>query len=184
MTQLLQIDSELSISSRTATVTDIKKIVALVESAYRGERSRQGWTTEADFLHGQRTDTEEVTELMEKPFSVFCLLESAERLIASVQLEQHGEQAKLGMFAVSPELQGRGLGKILLMEAETFAKQSWGCSEMVMLVITIREELIAWYQRRGYRRSGEFLPFPYGQPRYGVPQRDDLMLESLVKKLV
>jgi ribosomal protein S18 acetylase RimI-like enzyme len=88
------------------------------------------------------------------------------------------------MFAVSPALQGAGLGKTIIAEAERRAREAWDVTEMHMTVISVREDLIAWYERRGYRRTGEMSPFPYGDERFGIPQRDDLQFELLVKPLV
>jgi ribosomal protein S18 acetylase RimI-like enzyme len=86
------------------------------------------------------------------------------------------------MFAVAPDEQGSGLGKQLLAEAERVARDEWHCRAMRMTVIVQREELIAWYERRGYRRTGEYQPFPYGDERFGVPRRDDLRFEVLLKE--
>ncbi|CAM5420690.1 N-acetyltransferase OS=Streptomyces microflavus OX=1919 GN=Smic_03150 PE=4 SV=1 [Streptomyces microflavus] len=87
------------------------------------------------------------------------------------------------MFAVRPGAQGGGLGKVIIAEAERTARESWGVTEMQMTVISAREELIAWYERRGYRRTGRLTPFPYGDERFGIPQRDDLAFELLVKTI-
>jgi GNAT superfamily N-acetyltransferase len=87
------------------------------------------------------------------------------------------------MFAVSPALQGAGLGKVIIAEAERLARETWDAEEMHMTVISVREDLIAWYERRGYRRTGEMTPFPYGDERFGLPQRDDLQFELLTKPL-
>lgn len=87
------------------------------------------------------------------------------------------------MFAVRPELQGGGLGKVIIAEAERTAQETWGAREMRMTVIRQRSELIAWYERRGYRRTGQLTPFPYGDERFGIPQRADLEFELLVKPL-
>jgi ribosomal protein S18 acetylase RimI-like enzyme len=87
------------------------------------------------------------------------------------------------MFAVSPALQGGGLGKLIIAEAERQAREAWGVKEMHMTVISVREDLIAWYERRGYRRTGRMTPFPYGDERFGIPLRDDLRFELLVKAL-
>jgi len=87
------------------------------------------------------------------------------------------------MFAVRPTLQGGGLGKAVLAEAERLVVERWGVSEMHMTVISVREELIEWYERRGYRRTGKMSPFPYGDERFGLPKRDGLEFELLVKVL-
>ena len=88
-----------------------------------------------------------------------------------------------GMFSVRPDLQGGGVGKAVLAEAERIAREEWGLPAMRMTVIDVRDELIAWYERRGYRRTGIRKPFPYGDPRYGIPRRDDLRFEVLDKAL-
>ncbi|MEU0225427.1 GNAT family N-acetyltransferase [Streptomyces sp. NPDC006284] len=169
---------------RDATDADVDAIVALVESAYRGESSRAGWTTEADILQGQRTDPEGVLEVVKSPDSRLLTVERDGVLVACCQLEHRGAHAYFGMFAVSPVLQGGGLGKTIIAEAERRARETWGVTEMHMTVISVREDLIAWYERRGYRRTGETTPFPYGDERFGIPQRDDLRFELLVKSLV
>ncbi|MFG2882662.1 GNAT family N-acetyltransferase [Streptomyces sp. NPDC048297] len=169
---------------RDATDADVDALVALVESAYRGDSSRAGWTTEADIIEGQRTDREGVLEVVKSPDSRLLTVEQDGRIVACCQLEHRGDHAYFGMFAVSPALQGAGLGKTVLAEAERQAGQTWGVTEMHMTVISVRDDLIAWYERRGYGRTGKMTPFPYGDERAGVPQRDDLQFELLVKPLV
>ncbi|GHD86242.1 GNAT family N-acetyltransferase [Streptomyces naganishii] len=168
---------------RDATDADVDTLVALIESAYRGDSSRAGWTTEADILQGQRTDPEGVLEVVESPDSRLLTVEQDGRVVACCQLEHRGAYAYFGMFAVSPALQGAGLGKAVIAEAERLARETWGATEMHMTVISVREDLIAWYERRGYRRTGRTTPFPYGDERFGIPQRDDLEFELLVKEL-
>ncbi len=118
------------------------------------------------------------------PGSRLLLVERDGEAVACRQLEHRGEAAYFGMFAVRPELQGAGLGKRIIAEAERRVRELWDVREMHMTVISVREELIAWYERRGYRRTGRTTPFPYGDERFGVPQRDDLEFELLVKPLV
>jgi len=154
----------------------------LVESAYRGEVSRAGWTTEADFLDGQRIDTAGVAADIGKTGSVIVLAEQDGQLLACCHLEKNGEACYFGMFSVAPHLQGGGIGKQLMQEAERVALV-WQCAAMEMTVIDIREELIAFYQRRGYARTGIKKPFPYGDARFGLPLRDDLRFEVLRKAL-
>ncbi|MGW5231200.1 GNAT family N-acetyltransferase [Streptomyces nodosus] len=168
---------------RDATDADAEALVALIESAYRGESSRAGWTTEAHLLEGQRTDPEGVLEVVKSPDSRLLTVERDGTIVACCQLEHRGEHAYFGMFAVSPALQGAGLGKAVIAEAERMARRTWGVSEMHMTVISVRDDLIAWYERRGYRRTGRMTPFPYGDERFGIPQRDDLQFELLVKPL-
>lgn len=168
---------------RDATDADVPALVTLIESAYRGDSSRAGWTTEADILDGQRTDPDGVRQVVEAPGSRLLVVERDGEPIACCQLEHRGEAAYFGMFAVRPELQGGGLGKVIIAEAERTVRESWGATEMHMTVISVREELIAWYERRGYRRTGKLTPFPYGDEHFGIPQRDDLAFELLIKDL-
>ncbi|MEU3032603.1 GNAT family N-acetyltransferase [Streptomyces incarnatus] len=168
---------------RDATDADVDALVVLIESAYRGDASRAGWTTEADILEGQRTDPEGVLEVIKSADSRLLTVERDGRVVACCQLEHRGDHAYFGMFAVSPTLQGEGLGKTVIAEAERQARAAWGISEMHMTVISVRDDLIAWYERRGYRRTGQMSPFPYGDERFGIPQRADLQFELLVKKL-
>lgn len=168
---------------RDATEADVDALVALIESAYRGDSSRVGWTTEADILQGQRTDPEGVRDVVKSPDSRLLTVERDGVVVACCQLEHRGDHAYFGMFAVSPALQGGGLGKVIITEAERYARESWAATEMHMTVISVRDDLIAWYERRGYRRTGKMTPFPYGDERFGIPQRDDLRFELLVKPL-
>ncbi|MFF7714256.1 GNAT family N-acetyltransferase [Streptomyces sp. NPDC007988] len=171
------------LSYRDATASDVPALVELIESAYRGDSSRTGWTTEADILDGQRTDPEGVRQVIGASGSRLLVVERDGELVACCQLEHRGDAAYFGMFAVRPGLQGGGLGRLVIAEAERLVGEAWGVSEMHMTVISVREELIAWYERRGYRRTGRMTPFPYGDERFGVPRRADLQFELLVKHL-
>ncbi|WP_326806539.1 MULTISPECIES: GNAT family N-acetyltransferase [unclassified Streptomyces] len=172
-----------SLTFRTAAEADIPTLTALVESAYRGEASRAGWTTEADLLDGQRTDPDGVGAVVRDPKSIMLVVERDGEVVACCQLEHRGVDAYFGMFAVDPGLQGGGLGRAVLAEAERTVRAEWGAERMQMQVIQQREELIAWYERRGYTRTGQLSPFPYGDERFGIPQRSDLAFELLVKPL-
>ncbi|GGY55085.1 MULTISPECIES: GNAT family N-acetyltransferase [Streptomyces] len=171
------------LSYRDATEADVEALVPLIESAYRGDSSRAGWTTEADILQGRRTDSEGVRTVITSPGSRLLTVERDGVLVACCQLEHRGDAAYFGMFAVSPALQGAGLGKQIIAEAERIVRAEWGVTEMHMTVISVRDELIAFYERRGYRRTGRMTPFPYGDERFGLPQRDDLEFELLIKEL-
>ena len=168
---------------RRATHADIDAIVALVQSAYRGEASKRGWTTEADLLDGRRIDATGVAELLGRADARILLVEADHELLACAQLERQGDSGYFGMFSVRPVLQGGGIGRATLAEAERIVRDEWGCATMRMTVISVRDELIAWYERRGYRRTGEYSPFPYGDERFGIPRRDDLRFELLTKPL-
>ncbi|HSR64005.1 MAG TPA: GNAT family N-acetyltransferase [Xanthomonadaceae bacterium] len=170
---------------RAACEDDIPAIVALVESAYRGDASRAGWTTEADLLDGRRTGADDVGACIRRPGSVILLAERAcdhgLELLACAHVAGEDRAGYFGMFSVRPTLQGAGIGKALLAEAERLARDAWKLPAMRMTVIDVREELIAFYERRGYRRTGITRPFPYGDERFGLPKRQDLRFEVLEK---
>lgn len=168
---------------RPATLADIDALVVLVTSAYRGDVSKQGWTTEADMLDGQRIDPEVLRKDIERERSRIVIAEREAQLLACVHVAEDDGAGYLGMFSVKPDLQGGGVGKLLLAEAERIARDEWRLPAMRMTVIDIRDELIAFYERRGYRRTGITKPFPYGDERYGTPKRDDLRFEVLEKSL-
>jgi len=167
---------------RPAIMADVERIVALVNSAYRGESSRAGWTTEADLLAGQRTDAEEVISLISSADSIILLCLNGEEMIGSVHL-QHGKHvAYLGMLVIQPLMQGQGIGKQFMQAAEAAAIKMWSVDKMLMYVITLRHELIAFYQRRGYRRTGKIKDFPQ-DVRFGIPKVPGLEIELMEKTL-
>lgn len=172
-----------ALSFRAATPADIDALVSLVESAYRGEGSKQGWTTEADILGGRRTGADDVGACIERAGSRVLVAEHAGELLACAHIAIEDGAGYFGMFSVSPKLQGGGIGKLLLAEAERVVREEWHLPTMRMTVIDIRDELIAFYERRGYVRTGIRKPFPYGDARFGEPKRDDLRFEVLEKPL-
>ena len=192
----------LALQFRHATHADIDAVVALVESAYRGDPSRAGWTTEADLLDGRRTDADDIAACIERDRSQILLGEqtitgepgrppghasdsaqAVAQLVACAHVAMEDGAGYFGMFSVRPALQGSGIGKAMLAEAERIARDDWQLPTMRMTVIDLRDELIAFYQRRGYRRTGILKPFPYGDDRFGRPKRDDLRFEVLEKVL-
>jgi ribosomal protein S18 acetylase RimI-like enzyme len=171
------------LSFRAATLADIDDLVVLVTSAYRGDISKQGWTTEADMLDGQRIDPDVLRKDIERERSRIVIAERDAQLLGCAHVAEEDAAGYFGMFSVKPDLQGGGVGKRLLAEAERIARDEWNLPAMRMTVIDIRDELIAFYERRGYRRTGINKPFPYGDERYGIPKRDDLRFEILHKDL-
>jgi GNAT superfamily N-acetyltransferase len=174
----------MTLAFRIAQESDAPGVVALVESAYRGESSRAGWTTEADLLDGQRTDAEAILEIVRDENGILLIAEDEGRLVGCCQVEQRaGDVAYFGMFSIQPGQQGQGLGRLVLTHAEQLARENWSSLTMVMTVLMQRGDLISWYERRGYRRTGKTSPFPYGNARFGIPRRDDLAFVELAKEL-
>ena len=168
---------------RPATDADVPAVVALVHSAYRGDASRVGWTTEADLLDGQRTDADDVRSCIARPRSIVLLAERDAALAACAHVADEDGAGYFGMFAVAPGLQGSGIGSRVLAEAEHMVRDEWQLPAIRMTVIDVRDELIAFYERRGYTRTGIKKPFPYGDERFGLPKRTDLRFEVLEKRL-
>lgn len=155
-----------------AELKDVSELNALVNSAYRGESSKQGWTTEADLLDGIRIDDERLTELIQKGDSVILkYTDSSNKIIGCVHLENKHDRMYLGMLTVSPMLQARGIGKELMQAAETHARKH-SCNSVYMSVITARPELLAWYEKHGYKNTGIKKQFPSEDPRFGLPKKE------------
>lgn len=165
---------------RCALISESASIAALANAAYRGESSRQGWTTEADLLDGLRTTAADVQHLIESEFSTILVCINNGVIVASICLEQDGDAAHVGMFVVNPVVQRLGIGKQLLTYAEGYARQHWFVRKFLMHVITLRHELIAFYERRGYRRTGILENFPVN-PEMWQPRLTGLQLEMLQK---
>ncbi len=167
---------------RTAWAADVDAVVALVHAAYRGEPSRAGWTTEADLLDGGRTDAAMVAAILADAASELLVVDDPPGLLACCHLQRRGRAAYLGMFAVRPDRQGGGVGAAVMAAAEEWAL-AWGADRMELTVLNHRPELQAWYERCGYVLTGHLEPFPYGDERFGVPRRDDLVLQQMIKPL-
>jgi GNAT superfamily N-acetyltransferase len=151
---------------RTATLADVLRLRALVERAYRGESARFGWTHEADLLDDERTSNASLAHTIADPGSRIIMAEADGALIGTVTVSDLGmtdagtTRAYLGMLCVDPALQAAGLGRALIAQAETVARDVFGAQVMEMTVIDRRADLIAWYQRRGYVLSAQTRPFP------------------------
>lgn len=174
------------LEQRIAQVSDTPVICALVNAAYRGETSRAGWTTEADLLTGVRTSERTIQALIESDDTCILLGEEAGGVVAAcICLERHAASAEtvhLGMIAVSPLLQNRGYGKTMILAAEKLAEAQWQVQRSEMMVISLRQELIAFYQRLGYQSTGETIPFPH-QPDMWQAQVENMQLIVLQKIL-
>ncbi|KLU85754.1 acetyltransferase [Magnaporthiopsis poae ATCC 64411] len=190
-----------SLTIRKATTADLPLLQPLVQSAYRGEPSRKGWTTEADLIGGQRIDPAGLLDKINDPLGAVLIafpageaagpIACCEVVLAQKPGGGSSETPSpdpaatcyFGLFAVDPEQQRGGFGKTVLARAEEYARDTLGARRMEMTVIWTREELISWYLRRGYVKTGEKRPWPYGQPENGTPLRDDLYFDVLVKDL-
>ena len=168
---------------RTANHTDLKSVSKLVNSAYRGDYAKQGWTTEADLITGQRTDEKTLeSELSEPGSSMELMFNEESALIGCVFLKEIDTSLYFGMLTVEPSLQGIGLGKILLNHIESIAigKKK---KTIQMSVIENRKELIDFYERRGFKSTGKLEPFPEGNPEFGIPKQKHQFL-IFEKKLI
>lgn len=165
----------------TATAADAARLAQFVNNAYRGEEARQGWTTEADLLDGQRTDEAGMVDMLALPHAKVLLCQNEEgQLLGSFHVQAKGAVLYLSMLAVEPAGQRQGVGRFLLGAAEDYGRQH-NCTLSQMTVISVRAELLAYYERQGYRRTGATEPFPT-DPRYGIP-RQPLLLLVLEKPL-
>jgi len=165
----------------SATIEDSQALSALVNSAYRGDSSRQGWTTEADLIDGTRTDAAAIRDLIQTPGTTLLKYMEDDQLLGCVEIRNEHGKLYLGMLTVLPSLQGKGLGKKLLKAAEDEAVKRQ-CTSLFMSVISVRKELIDWYIRMGYRLTGERKPFAFNDPRFGQPKTnlEFVMLEKIL----
>jgi GNAT superfamily N-acetyltransferase len=163
---------------KTATNQNAQEIANLVNSAYRGEYSQQGWTTEASLLGGQRTDAESLQRLIDSPLNQIEIAYEGESqsIIGSVHLIQEiPDTLYFGMLTVEPRAQAKGLGKIILKHVENIALR-YGLKRIRFTVIPNRTELVAFYQRRGFNATGKSEPFPEQDPKFGMPKVEGLIL--------
>ncbi len=172
------------LSFRAAGLPDARAVVDLVNSGYRGESSKRGWTTEADLLGGQRTDEGKMCEMIASKGSRVELAFSPDgSLLGCVHLKREADgSCYLGMLTVDPARQAHGLGKEIMARSEALARE-WGCRRMRMTVISVRAELLAFYERRGYAKTGKTEPFPEGDPRFGLPKVAGLVFIEMAKPL-
>lgn len=169
-----------------ATEADYPEIISLVNAAYRGSGDAiKVWSRESGILEGTRTDDSLLREEASAPGAHLLIHRDStdQSILGTVILAPAKHDSwYLGMLTVRPALQNRQLGRTLLNAAEEFAKLH-GAESIRITVLNVRDALIAWYERRGYMRTGETEPFPYGDSRFGNPLRDDLEFVILEKHL-
>ena len=176
-------DAASGLRLRAARPADADTLTALIRSAYRGDDSRAGWTSEADLVEGERINAGQVNAMIIDAGSLMLVGEDGDRIVACCQLRNEGAGlAYFGTFAVSPQAQGTGLGRQLMAEAEQLAVSSFGATRLEMTVLAPQDKLIAYYQRRGFRPTGETRPFP-ADPTYARPLVDGLYFVVLEKAL-
>lgn len=166
-----------------ATVADTAELTALVNSAYRGESSNAGWTTESHLLDGQRIDDEMMLANLQDPGTTILKYTNEDgAIVGCVYLEEKDGSLYLGMLTVSPLLQGRGIGRQLIRASEDEAKKR-ALRAVTMTVISSRSELIAWYERNGYHATGEMRPF-HTDERFGIRKSNDPIELMVMEKVI
>lgn len=170
----------MTLKFRTAKFSDAQKLSRLVNSAYRGESSKEGWTTEADLLDGLRINTSIIKKMI-NDHRIEIILDDQNEITGCVYLEEQSDTFYLGMLTVKPKIQTQGLGKALLSHAETLAKTK-NIKRIKMTVIEGREELIAFYERRGFKFTGKFEPFPT-DPVFGITKKGPIRFKEFEKIL-
>lgn len=162
---------------RPAEATDLDALHPVIERAYRGDSARSGWTHEADILDGQRTDIAALRAILDTPATHLLVAHDGPTIIGCVQITDRGDGlCYLGLLCIEPTLQAGGLGRCLLDAADDAARDQFGATIMEMTVIEARTELIAYYERRGYRATGERRDFP-------IPLTPPLFMTVLSKPL-
>jgi ribosomal protein S18 acetylase RimI-like enzyme len=162
---------------------DLPAIAALMNAAFRGPTTQRAWTVEGDYITGERTSVSLLAEELAAGTRTLLLKNETGVLSGCVSLRPLSPRRwYLGALTVDPSLQNAGLGRRLLLAAEEYAYRE-GAREIEMTVVNLRDALIAWYERRGYQKTGQHEPFPYGDPRFGIPLRDDLNFVVLEKHL-
>ncbi len=166
-----------SVTIRVATRDDLPALHPVIERAYRGETARGGWTHEADLIEGARTDIPTLAAIVDDPAQRLLVAQQNGATIGCVQVSDRGDGlAYLGLLCIDPTLQTGGYGKQLVAAAEDTARNAFHARRMEMTVIDVRRKLIEFYERRGYRVSGEKRDFP-------IPLDPPLFMDVLVKDL-
>lgn len=164
-----------------ATLADVPRVAALIERAYRGPEAAKGWTNEAEILEGPRSSTAEIERLIGDGEARFVTALDRGKLVGCALIKREGNGAYFGMFAIDPDVQGSGLGKAMMARCEAAVKELWGAKELRLTVISLRDKLIQWYERRGFVQTGEHEPFPFHEAKGAL--RTDFNLTVLRKLL-
>lgn len=174
----------MTVALKLANETDLPAIVTMMNAAFRGTQGERGWSVETDYISGKRTDESLLREeLADGARYLVAKDEVTSVLLGCVSLQAKSpEKWYLGSLTVPPASQNTGFGRKLLSAAEEYAAMH-GARMIEMTVVQLRHALISWYERRGYRRTGETRPFPYGDHRFGTPMRNDLEFVVLEKHL-
>lgn len=176
---------EVLLSIRAATPADVAALVPLVNGAYRGEAGRSGWTSEATLVEGPRTSEERLRDVLARPGSVVLVADRDGALLGCVHLQRGAVpgECEVGMLSVRVAEQANGVGRALLAAAESYARDAMGLRVLVLHVISVRAELLAWYERRGYQRTGRLVPF-VPAPAGSRPLGGSLFFERLEKRVL
>lgn len=160
----------------TSTLADSAALTRLVNKAYRGDSSKRGWTSEAHLLSGNRIDEDTITQYLNNGnVTILKYVDNTEQIQGCVYLEGKTNKLYLGMLSVDPDLQAGGIGRQLLAAAEILAA-SKRLRLIIITVISTRTELIAWYNRRGFKANGKEIPF-HAEEKFGIPNTPIVLIE-------
>lgn len=166
---------------RIANKSDSAAIAELVNAAYRPIHDTAGWTHESDLVAGERTTPAQVAETIKRPNSVILVRCENSAIVACVHIEKEGNNCHIGMLAVNSTLQAAGIGKQMLALAENYATETFGAERFILVVVSARSELIAFYLRRGYQKTGSVMDYPLSAGA-GIPKNPALKIEVLEKR--
>lgn len=146
---------------RLATIDDAPQVQQLVQAAFRAPDGREGWTADMELGNRFRIEVEQVAATITRADGVVLMTTVAGNLVASVEVVKRSDgHARLSMLSVDQRYQSNGLGRQVLEYAEDYCRRTWSATAMELNALSTRQNLISWYQRRGYRETGETSPFP------------------------
>ncbi|KAK7429468.1 hypothetical protein QQZ08_004060 [Neonectria magnoliae] len=174
--------TSVNLNFRIATLDDAPQLQPMVEAAFRSEDSRKDWTADMVLSDNFRIDIEEIIKKIVQPNSATLMAtDDNDVLVGSISVfKLNPDVARLSLLAVDQKYQRRGVGRRILTYGEDYCRRVWGVKTFGLNVLSTREQLISWYVRRGYRRTGETTPFPYDLMK-GRPLPEGLMFIELEK---